>query len=167
VLKYEDSIFKVLNMKKAAIFMGCVFLTLLTGGVSGYLTAPEIESWYAGLNKPVFNPPNYLFGPVWTLLYIMMGVSFFIILQTATNNKGRCITVFAVQLILNFLWSIIFFNFHDIFFALFDIALLWASILVMILVFYKENKIAALLQVPYLLWVTFATALNIAILFLN
>jgi tryptophan-rich sensory protein len=154
-------------MKKLITFIACILLTLSVGGLSGYLTSTQIPGWYAGLQKPSFNPPNYLFGPVWTLLYLLMGISLFIVIRSGISGKSKPIIIFATQLVLNFFWSIIFFNFHQVSLALVDILLLWLCIFIMIRSFYKINKAAGLMQIPYLLWVSFATALNTAILILN
>lgn len=146
----------------------CILIPLLIGGVSGASTANSITTWYAALNKPFFNPPNYLFGPVWTALYMLMGISLFLILETPKSElRKRAVIVFCIQIFLNFWWSIIFFKFHALGLALVEIVMIWASILLMILVFKKLSKTAAYLQVPYLLWVSFATALNTAIWYLN
>lgn len=138
------------------------------GSISGIATAAGIKSWYLTLNKPFFNPPNYLFGPVWTLLYLLMGISIYLILQTPkTDMRKKAIIIFCVQLGLNFIWSFLFFKFQRVGIAFIEILLIWASILTMILTFYKLNKTAALLQIPYLLWVSFASILNGAIWWLN
>jgi translocator protein len=85
---------------------------LFIGGISGFATATSINDWYVNINKPSFNPPNYLFGPVWTMLYILMGISFFMILQSPVNEfRKKAITIFSIQLLLNFCWSFIFLNF--------------------------------------------------------
>ena len=100
----------------------CILLPLMVGGISGFATATSINTWYVTLNKPFFNPPNYLFGPVWTTLYILMGVSLYLILQTPKNElRKKAITVFAVQLCLNFWWSFIFFKFQYLGVALVEI----------------------------------------------
>jgi benzodiazapine receptor len=146
----------------------CLLITLAIGSISGIATAAGIKSWYLTLNKPFFNPPNYLFGPVWTLLYLLMGISIYLILQTPkTDMRKKAIIIFCVQLGLNFLWSFLFFKFQRVGIAFIEILLIWASILTMILTFYKLNKTAALLQIPYLLWVSFASILNGAIWWLN
>ncbi len=120
------------------------------------------------LNKPFFNPPNYLFGPVWTLLYLLMGISFYMILQSQMGVlKRKAIIIFVIQLILNFSWSFIFFKFQLIGLAFIEIILIWIAILSMIIVYNKINHVAARLQIPYLLWVSFATVLNGAIWWLN
>ena len=155
-------------MQNLIKLIGCLFLTLLTGGVSGWFTVRAISTWYATLHKPSFNPPNYLFGPVWTVLYILMGISFFLILQQPlTDQRRKATRIFIIQLALNFFWSIIFFNFHFIGAALIEILAMWVSIVLMIIYFYRISKLAALLQLPYLCWVSFATLLNAAILYLN
>lgn len=157
---------------RSAKFIGalliCLMLPLIIGGISGYATASGIQSWYVTLHKPSFNPPNYLFGPVWTLLYILMGVSLFIIWRSKQGIKrSNALKIFILQITLNFLWSFLFFKFNLIGLALIDIALIWLSIIIMILRFHRVSKPAAYLQVPYLLWVTFASVLNGAIWFLN
>jgi len=146
----------------------CLLLPLLVGGISGYATASSIESWYVTLHKPTFNPPNYLFGPVWSFLYILMGVSLYIIwIKGKGKNRTGALRIFFIQLTLNFLWSFLFFKFNLIGVAMLDILLIWVSIILMILSFSRISKIAAYLQIPYLLWVTFATTLNGAIWLLN
>ena len=153
-------------MNKSIKLILCILLTLLVGGVSGYFTSQSIPNWYVYLNKPSFNPPNYLFGPVWTLLYILMGISFYLVINKP-NISWLLVGIFITQIILNFFWSFIFFNAHNLGLALFEIVLLWASILAMIILFYKTNKWAAILNIPYLLWVSFATLLNYSIYSLN
>ncbi len=155
-------------MKKGIKLLICILIPLLVGSISGYFTSTSITTWYVTLNKPLFNPPNYLFAPVWTTLYILMGISLFLVLNTAKDlEKSKIIFVFSVQLILNFLWSFLFFKFQQLGFALAEILLMWCSILSMIIIFYKTNKLAALLNIPYLLWVSFATILTYNIYILN
>jgi tryptophan-rich sensory protein len=153
-------------MNKSIKLILCILLPLLVGGISGFFTSQSIPNWYVYLNKPSFNPPNYLFGPVWTLLYILMGISFYLVISRS-NVNWLLVGVFITQLILNFFWSFIFFNLHNLGLALVEIILLWASILVMIILFYKTNKWAAIINIPYLLWVSFATLLNYSIYSLN
>lgn len=155
-------------MKKTILLILCILFTLAIGAVSGIATSDSITGWYTTLNKPFFNPPNYLFGPVWTALYILMGISFYMILNEKQHvHRKKAIVIFLVQLFLNFLWSFLFFKFHLLGIALLEILMIWMSILFMILIFYKINKTAALLQLPYLLWVSFASILNGAIWWLN
>lgn len=148
--------------------MGCILLTLAVGGVSGFATVKEINGWYGTLIKPSFNPPNYLFGPVWTCLYLLMGVSLYIIIKAPkTPARSKAITIFAAQLVLNFCWSIIFFSYHTVGWALAEIILMWIMILWMIIAFYRISKTAAFIQLPYIAWVSFATVLNTALFYLN
>lgn len=147
---------------------GCILLPLLVGGAGGYATASNIATWYVTLHKPFFNPPNYLFAPVWTCLYVLMGISFFMVLQSPVSAlRTKAIRVFCIQLFLNFWWSFIFFQFHLLGVALVEILLMWLAILTMIITFKKVNATAAYLQVPYLLWVSFATVLNASLWWLN
>jgi translocator protein len=146
----------------------CIALTLIVGGVSGFATATEIKGWYITLQKPSFNPPNYLFGPVWTILYILMGVSLYLIIQTPKSTlRKNAIIAFGIQLFLNFWWSIIFFKMHRLDIALVEIILMWAAIAVTIHLFRKVKPVAGYLQIPYLCWVSFATVLNLALYLLN
>lgn len=153
---------------KFVLLLLCLLIPLIVGFLSGMATAESITTWYAGLNKPSFNPPNYLFGPVWTLLYTLMGVSLFLILRVGPHPlRSKAIVIFSVQLVLNALWSFLFFAFHAPGWALLEIGLLWVCILYMIFMFGRISRVAGLLQIPYLLWVTFATLLNAAIYYLN
>lgn len=155
-------------MNKILKFTLCIILPLSLGGLSGLSTVAGINTWYIYLNKPFFNPPNYLFGPVWTVLYLLMGISFYLILESTQKEAlKKAIFIFSLQLFLNFCWSFLFFFFHQVGLALIEIIVIWLSIVAMIRVFYTVNKTAALLQFPYLLWVSFATALNAAIWVLN
>lgn len=155
-------------MNKYLKLFCCALFTLSIGAISGIATYSGTNNWFMALNKPFFNPPNYLFGPVWTLLYLLMGISFFLILQSPIKElKRKAIMIFVIQLSLNFLWSFMFFKFQLIGLAFIEIILIWIAILTMIITYYQINRIAALLQIPYLLWVSFATALNGAIWWLN
>lgn len=140
---------------------------LAVGGVSGFVTANEIPGWYVNINKPVFNPPNWIFGPVWTALYILMGIAFFLIWKSPTPAKEKAYLFFALQLVLNFFWSIIFFRLHAVGFAFAEIIMMWICILLTIVSFYPISKPAAYLLIPYLLWVSFASVLNFSIWRLN
>lgn len=145
-----------------------MLLPLAVGYVAGRVTTENVIIWYPTLEKPAFTPPNYLFGPVWTLLYILMGISLYLIVrQSASHKRTKALTLFSIQLVLNFWWSILFFRFHLIGAALANIILLLIFIVLMIRSFFKLNSIAAHLQWPYLAWVSFATALNMAIWVLN
>ncbi len=139
------------------------------GILGAVFTAPAIPTWYAGLKKPSFSPPNWVFGPVWTLLYALMGISAYLVWQQGIEKPAvrHALFVFTLQLILNFLWSFFFFKLQSPLHALIEILLLWVLILVTIISFYKINKIAGLILIPYLLWVSFATLLNFYIVKLN
>ena len=156
---------KIVDIGKLLI---SIILPLSIGAIAGIFTAQAIPEWYATLNQPSFNPPNWVFGPVWTTLYIIMGISFFLIWKLeAGKQRNQAIVIFLVQLLLNFGWSFFFFYFQMIGVALIEIVLLWSTIVLMLTRFYKLNPLAAYLNIPYLLWVTFATALNAAYFFLN
>jgi len=155
-------------MKAILKLIGCILLTMSIGGLSGYATIDGVNGWYTTLQKPSFNPPNYLFGPVWSLLYLLMGVSLFLILRADKSPaRSKSMAAFIIQLLLNFFWSIIFFRFHAVGIALVEIVLMWSSILWMIVAMYRVHKSAALLQIPYICWVSFATVLNASIYVLN
>ena len=156
---------KILNFLIPLI---CILLPLIIGSLSGLANVGSINTWYAQLNKPSFNPPGYLFGPVWTVLYLLMGISLYLIWKSHDGKIWEyALIVFGVQMVLNFAWSFIFFYFRQPGWALADIVALWIFILIMIFVFYKINKVSALIQIPYLLWVSFATVLNASIWSLN
>ncbi len=155
-------------MRNISKLILCILLTLSVGAISGIATSSSINDWFVGLNKPFFNPPNYLFGPVWTVLYILMGISFYLIICSPENRlRKKSIVIFSIQLLFIFCWSFIFFKFQLLGFAFFEIILMWICIFVMIFTFNKINKTAAYLQIPYLLWVSFASILNGAIWWLN
>lgn len=145
-----------------------IALPLGLGSVAGLFTAEAIPGWYETLNRPSFNPPNWIFGPVWTTLYLFMGISLFLIWkQSASKERNIAIFVFLLQLALNFCWSFIFFYFNMIGLALLEIIILWISIAIMLGVFYKIKPMAAYINIPYLIWVTFATILNASYYLLN
>ncbi len=145
-----------------------IALTVGLGLLGGIFTATEIETWFVQLNKPSWNPPNWLFAPVWTTLYLLMGIAFYMIWKSpASSTKRAAIVIFIIQFILNFAWSYIFFNQHKIGLAFADIILLWLCIFITIVVFSRINKTAAWLLVPYICWVSFASILNYAIWQMN
>lgn len=155
-------------MKKWITIALCILLPLAVGFVAGRITTENVIAWYPTLIKPSFTPPNYLFGPVWTVLYLLMGISLYLIIrQPASFDRTKALTFFSIQLLLNFWWSVFFFRFHLIGLALINIILLLAFIVFMIRSFFKVTNTAANLQWPYLAWVSFATALNMGIWILN
>ncbi|AGA77767.1 tryptophan-rich sensory protein [Echinicola vietnamensis DSM 17526] len=148
--------------------LGFMFGVMVIGSLAGIANAGNITTWYATLEKPPFNPPNSLFGPVWTVLYALMGVGIYLVWKSPDSpQRKKAIQVFIVQLVLNFCWSFIFFYFHLIGWAAIEIVLLLGMIIWMILIFRRVDKLAAYLQLPYLLWVSFATLLNVSIWWLN
>ncbi|MEN9407517.1 MAG: hypothetical protein RLZZ455_733 [Candidatus Parcubacteria bacterium] len=147
-----------------------LLLPFLAGAVGSSFTFDSLSNWYPTLIKPSFQPPNYLFGPVWTTLYFLMGVAFYDVWVKHTGRSSNwlgAVTFFLIQIILNTLWSIVFFGLHQIGVALLVILVLWFMILLCIIAFSRVSKIAAILLVPYILWVSFASVLNAAIYFLN
>lgn len=147
---------------------GWLLLCFAIGGLSSIFPAKSIPTWYAALVKPPLNPPNQLFGPVWTVLYALMGISAWIVWKTRPSPcRRRGLRLFCVQLALNFLWTWIFFSRHQPLTAVADIVALWIAILLTALTFRKMSHAAAWMLVPYLAWVTFAGYLNIAIWRLN
>jgi tryptophan-rich sensory protein len=146
-----------------------IAIPVSVGAISGFFTISGVESWYQTIVKPSWNPPNRIFGPVWTTLYIMMGVALYLIWKSESSDilKKTAIILFSFQLILNFLWSLIFFNQHLIGWALVEIIMMWVAILLTIFAFANVSKTAAWLLVPYIAWVSFATILNYTIWQLN
>jgi tryptophan-rich sensory protein len=157
---------KINNFFKLVISL---VVTQMAGIVGSLFTMSSIPTWYATLIRPPLNPPNWIFGPVWTILYLMMGVALYIVWKEGDKKlKIRlAIYIFGFQLLANALWSIIFFGAQNVGLALVDIIILWFAIVATIFRFYKISKTAAYLLVPYLLWVTFATYLNAGIFYLN
>lgn len=157
-------------MNKYSKILVCVATCLAIGYLSGQVTKDAIVTWYPTIEKPSFNPPNWIFAPVWSLLFILMGVAAGLVWTKMEDNKEivrKALTFFAIQLALNSLWSYLFFGLHNPFLALIEIILLWLLIYETYNQFVKINKIAGYLFVPYLLWVSFATILNANIWWLN
>ena len=143
-----------------------VVICLAISGIAGWVTSAHIASWYEQLVQPVFRPPNWLFGPVWTVLYILIGISGGLLWQQRKAQPAamRC---YFLQLIFNFAWSFIFFGMQNIGLALIDIIILWALILLTILYSARVSKAVVCMLLPYFLWVTFATTLNASLWVLN
>jgi tryptophan-rich sensory protein len=157
-----------MNKTRILKLLVSIILPLSLGAIAGMFTAQSVTEWYATLNKPSFNPPDWIFGPVWTTLYILMGISLFLIWkQDVSKERNLAILIFLLQLLLNFVWSFIFFYFNLIGIALVEIILLWISIVVMLVMFYKIRPLASYINIPYFLWVTFAAVLNAGYYFLN
>lgn len=141
----------------------------LAGAIGTIFTSSSIPTWYTTLNKPSFNPPNWIFGPVWTILFLLMGIALFLVWQKGIHKKEVkiAITIFGIQLVLNTLWSILFFGLQSPQYALVEIVFLWIAIVATIITFYKVSKCAAALLLPYILWVSFAAYLNYTLGMLN
>jgi len=149
-----------------------VFIAIVIAQIAGFLgsifTTSSINSWYNTLNKPSWNPPNWIFAPVWTTLFIFMGIASYLIWRNKRNPLSKkTLVLYFIHLIFNILWSVFFFGLKNPFMALLEIIALWIIILVLIMKFYKINKTAAYLMIPYLAWVSFATILNASIVILN
>lgn len=144
-------------------------ICLIAGALGSFFTTPAISTWYVTLIKPSIAPPNWVFFPVWTALFIMMGISLFLVWQKGLQDQHvkTALSIFAIQLILNVLWSAAFFGLRSPFAGLIEIAILWIFILVMIMKFMRISKIAGLLLIPYIVWVTFAAIINFLIWRLN
>jgi translocator protein len=142
-----------------------ILIPLFAGFIGSYFTMPAIPGWYAELVKPELNPPSWIFAPVWTTLYILMGISLFIIWEKGKRHLE--IGIFTVQMMLNTTWSIFFFGLQRLDVAFVNIILLWIFILLMIIFFYRISKVSAYLLLPYILWVSFAAYLNYSIWMLN
>lgn len=155
-------------MNKYLKMISSISLTLLVWFAWSYFTMGSIESWYIDLNKPSFNPPNWIFWPVWTILYILIWISFYLIwMKWFWAEKSKVKIVYFLQLLLNFSWSFTFFYLQNPLYWLVNIILLWLIIIYNIILFYKIDKKAWSIMIPYLLWVTFASALNLSLYILN
>lgn len=143
-------------------------VSLLAGIIGSFFTFDAIPTWYAFLNKPFFSPPNWIFGPVWTTLYILMGISLYIIWQSKKSTKRtQALILFGVQIVLNAVWSILFFGLQSPLVAFIEIIILLFAILLTAKYMYSISKVAGYLFIPYICWVTFASILNFAIYLLN
>ena len=148
----------------AISFVAC----FATAAIGSLATSTSVETWYADLHKPSWNPPSWIFAPVWTTLYLMMSIAAWLVWKNSRLEDSRlALGFFALQLVLNALWSILFFGLHQPGWALVEIILLWGSIVITMVLFCRHSWLSALLLLPYLLWVTFASALNFALWSLN
>lgn len=147
----------------------CVILVMAAGASGGLITAGSISGWYAGLEKPPGTPPNWIFGPVWSVLYAMMGFALARVWHfvPAGPSKRQALIAFAIQFALNLAWTPVFFGAHLLLVALLIIAVLWITILMTILAFRKLDRTAAWFLIPYLIWVSYASYLNAGIFWLN
>ncbi len=145
-----------------------ILLPLSAGGIGSIFTSSSIPVWYAGLQKPEFSPPNWVFGPVWTVLFILMGVALYLVWESKKGpTKTMAIVLFSLQMVLNVFWSVCFFGLQNPGLALGEIIVLWMAIVATMLYFYWIRPLAMYLLVPYILWVSFAAFLNYSIWRLN
>jgi len=157
------------DMTKIVKLICSVAVCILIGFLGSFATRGSVTTWYADLSRPSFTPPDWTFGVVWPILYVMMGISAFLIwnMGFVKTEVKVALGIFGLQLILNGLWTPIFFGLHLIGLALLEIIMMWAAILMTIIVFWRVSKPAALLLLPYILWVSFAVVLNFSLFFLN
>lgn len=155
-------------LRQAIGFVVSIAICFGAAGIGSMLTAPSIGGWYAELAKPVWTPPNWVFGPVWSLLYFAMAIAAWLVWRgTGFPHAASALNLFAAQLVLNVCWSAIFFGAHRVGLAFAEILLLWLMILATMIAFRPFSRLAAWLMAPYLLWVAFASALNFSIWRLN
>ncbi len=179
-------------MNKTLKFVSAVVVSELAGAIGSVFTVPSIPTWYAALNKSALNPPSWVFGPVWTALFFLMGISLYLVwskdwkvshriweggkrawnryserLWTGSWQKANVIAIFSIQLFLNTFWPVLFFGLKTPGFAFFELLALWFAIIYTIINFYRISKPAAYLLIPYLLWVSFAGYLNYAVWMMN
>lgn len=156
------------KIKVAAKFIISIVISFAAGGIGSLATIPNIPSWYVGLDKPPLLPPNEVFGPVWSALYLLMGIALFLVWQRTDKTRGvRAFGAFGLQLLLNMIWSVVFFGLHMPWLGFIVILSLIAAIVWTMIEFKKHSGVATWLLVPYLAWVCFATYLTIGVAVLN
>lgn len=158
-----------MSIKKPKLLFVSILASQLAGFIGAFATTPAIPGWYANLVKPFFNPPSWIFGPVWTLLYTLMGISLYLIWVKGYQKKKikEGVWLFFAHLAFNTLWSLVFFGLKNVGLAFIVIVILWAMIAYLIKTFWKIDKRASYLLIPYLAWVSFASVLNFYIWILN
>lgn len=144
-----------------------LLLPQLSGIIGSFFTIQAIPDWYMKLNKPWFSPPNWVFGPVWLVLYTFMGIALYLNWIKKSQQSKVNVRLFFIHLFFNFIWTPVFFGMKNLELALVIIIILWCLIIKLIIDFNKMNKISSILLIPYLLWVTFATVLNFSLMLLN
>lgn len=163
-MKIQDR--RIIDVAKLLV---CLAACFSAGFIGSIFTGQSIRNWYTVLQKPSFMPPSWLFAPVWFLLYILMGISAFLIWRRGFSNfqVKESLVIFIIQLMLNVIWSYAFFGLRSPLFGLIAIVPLWTAILITIINFYRISKTASMLLIPYILWVSFATVINFSIYLLN
>lgn len=157
------------NIKEIPKLIFSILIVFVSGAIGSLATLPQITTWYAALAKPEWTPPNWAFGPIWSTLYVLMGIALFLVWREGLERKmvRYAIIIFAVQLAINVVWSLVFFGLHSIVGGFILILVLWLAIWANILAFYIISKPAGLLLVPYLIWVSIASYLNYSVYLLN
>ena len=159
----------MLKNYKSLIFI--LLITFLSSFIAGFITQLNIDPWYQSLNKLSFSPPNWIFGPVWTVLYAFMSIAIWVVYEKSKKSdlifSRKILSYYFCHLAVNFSWSFIFFYFHLIFFAFINILVLIITIILLMNLYFPRSKISFILMVPYLLWVTFAAVLNLGLYLIN
>ncbi|NYB51520.1 MAG: tryptophan-rich sensory protein [Methanobacteriaceae archaeon] len=157
------------NIREIPKLIASVLIVFLAGGLGSAVTFPQITTWYVNLAKPSWTPPNEWFGPIWSTLYILIGIALFLVWRQGLERRDVkfAILIFAVQLALNVVWSLVFFGLESILGGFILILLLWIAILANIIAFYVISKPAGILLIPYIIWVSIASYLNYSVLILN
>lgn len=157
------------RLHRAAKFVFSLLITQFAGAIGAVATMSTVATWYPALEKPPLTPPSWLFGPVWFSLYLLMGVAFYLVWIQDPQRKAvqQALTLFSLQLIANAAWSLLFFGLRSPLLGLIDIAVLWLLLMATLLAFWRINRTAGALLIPYALWVSFAAYLNLAIYLLN
>jgi translocator protein len=157
------------NIREIPKLIAAVLIVFISGAIGNLATLPQITTWYVTLAKPSWTPPNDWFGPIWSTLYILIGIALFLVWRQGLDRRDVRFTIgiFAVQLILNIMWSLVFFGLHSILGGFILIMILWIAILANIIAFYVISKPAGFLLIPYLIWVSIASYLNYSVLILN
>jgi len=157
-----------MNKKYILALIFFLFVTFLAAFVGNFFTVSSIPTWYASLNKPSFSPPNWLFGPAWTVLYVLMAIAAFLVWKKRKESETKSsLCFYFAQLLLNSAWSVAFFGLQNPFLGFLVIIILWLLIVITMVKFWKIERVAGLLFIPYILWVSFATILNFAVWQLN
>ncbi len=157
------------RIREVPMLIGSILIPLVIGYLGAIVTLSQISTWYSTLSKPWWSPPNWLFGPVWTTLYLLMGVALFLVWREGWHRRDVrfAILIFGVQLVISLLWSVAFFSFHSLFGSFIIVMLLWLAILANIIAFLIISKWAGFLLVPYIVWVSIASYLNYSVYLLN
>jgi len=156
-----------MNQNKIIKLIISILICQAAGLVGSLFTAPVIGAWYATLQKPGFNPPDFVFAPVWTILFLLMGLSLYLVWVQEVRIAKTALVVFGLQLLLNILWSYLFFGLKSPVYGMIEILFLWLAILTTIIAFYRVSRLASFLLLPYIFWVSFAAVLNFFIWRLN